>query len=454
MGRLKTLLINPLLQSPFPAIPLGLGYIASFLESNGKKVEFVDFAALGEHDKKLIENEILEKKPDIVGITATEPQVSFAYDIAKTIKNLLPETFVVLGGSHFTFIWKETLSKHPEIDVIVLHEGEYTMLELVETLERGEDLANVKGIAYRDSSQKIVKTSLRPLIEDLDSIPFPAWHLMPLQLYRYEYGCMYVLTSRGCPSNCCFCVSPAMWMRKFRVRSVKNVVDEIEVLMKKHRFDYIYFVDDVFTLDMERTIKICDEILNRKLSFEWGCMTRVDCVNRELLRKMYHAGCRSILFGIESGSQNILNHMGKKTTSFQARDAVKWAKEFGITVTGSFIIGHPGETREDMIKTFEFSQTLGLDFIQYHPLIVYPGTPLFNKVGKLGIAVNEETLKLIVLNVIKVAGLKGVTLERLKKWALSSGLTSETLEKVLENLTKSGSVISENEKFYSSEHKK
>ncbi|MEM3150517.1 MAG: radical SAM protein [Candidatus Nezhaarchaeales archaeon] len=256
---------------------------------------------------------VLPSRADVFGITMSSLTVKPAALIARWVKRLFPDSLVVVGGPHPTFADEDVLKSVPEVDVVVRGEGELTALELVQRFAEGEALEGVKGITYR-GREGIVRNEDRELIEDLDSLPFPAYHLLPVQNYR-SFGAkeptFTVLTSRGCPFNCKFCVAWKMNRRRYRVRSVKNVVEELEYLVHRFKARFLSFVDDLFTISKERVKALCRAIRERSLSLVWGCETRVDMVDRETLLEMRKAGCYWIYFGLESASQSILNSMRK-----------------------------------------------------------------------------------------------------------------------------------------------
>ncbi|MCC6028100.1 MAG: B12-binding domain-containing radical SAM protein, partial [Archaeoglobus sp.] len=278
--------------------PLGLGYLASVLRERGFKVRIID---------DLVENlnfsDFLKKIKDslIVGITSTTPTFKSALEYAKKIKKAFPDIFVILGGVHVSFEPEKAL-KNEFVDAVCIGEGERTIVELAERVESGRDLEDVKGIYFK-KEDKIVKNPPREFIQDLDSIPFPAFDLMPLEKYsllgeRLEVFPM--ITSRGCPFSCRYCSSSLFMGRRFRARSAKNVADEIEWLVNDFNARHIAFGDDTFTLSKKRVAEICKEIKSRKLDITWSCSSRIDTIDRELLEIMKSAGCSAIYYGIES----------------------------------------------------------------------------------------------------------------------------------------------------------
>ena len=371
--------------------PLGLAYLAAVLERGGHSVRIIDAQALGILLPQ-IKREIERDQPDIVGVTSTTPTMREALAIVEATKEACPGAITVVGGPHVTFLPAETLRECPQLDVVCVGEGERTMHELTQTIERKASLANVRGIVYR-SGDHIVKTPPQPLIDDLDSLPFPARHLLPMDRYTIlgkKSLIGHIMTSRGCPFNCTFCASSLLFGKRFRGRSPKNVVDEIEQVVSKYNPGSIEFSDDEFTLDRKRAEDICEEIKRRGLGILWACSSRVDTVSRELLRKMRAAGCFLIYYGVESGSQRILNLVRKGTRIKRVIDAIKWTKEVGIETLASYIIGFPGETKEDIEKTITFAKRLSTDYAQFSLATPYPGTELYDSAKEKGLLLTED----------------------------------------------------------------
>jgi len=388
---LRVVLVDPLREASYVCPSLGLMYIAAILEEKHMTVEIVElrFLKRGWADLKKI---ISEKSPDIVGATTytyTFPEAVRVMKIAKTVD---PGTLTVLGGPHVTFTINETLMMYPYVDVVVRGEGEYTMLELLKAYDKNIELKKVRGIAFK-KDKKIVKTPSRPLISNLDAIPFPARHLVSMNRYRKIENSTTMISSRGCPFKCVFCASKAMWSSKIRMRTAKNVVDEMEEIVRKYRFKIVNLADDVFTYDQKRTTEICEEIRSRKLDFEWECSTRIGLLSRGLLKKMKTAGCRAIFLGIESGSQEVLELIGKGTRLEQARRVATWARELGIEARLSFMLGCPNENQETSQKTLNFAKELGRlsgGTISFSMLKAYPGTELFKHPKKYRITLIDE----------------------------------------------------------------
>jgi len=368
--------------------PLGLAYIAAILRNQDHTVRIID---MNIETKSLEELEkICEKEqPDIVGISSTTITYNTSINILKRIKSVIPSVIRIVGGPHASILPQEFVDYS---DFVVVGEGEYTMLELVKTLENSEDPSNIEGLVFKKDG-KIVKTGPRPLITGLDNLPFPARDLLHMEAYNDNKGA--ILTSRGCPFNCIFCNSHLIFGKKFRARNPKNVVDEIEYLVKKYNVHVIRVLDDMFTLNRKRVIEICNEILSRGLNIGWELTngTRVDKVDKELLEKMHEAGCYRIYYGIESGSEKVLKMLRKGIKLDQVRRVVKWTKEIGIEVGGFFMIGGPGETIETLKETEKFIDELNLDYVHLSIATPYPRTDFWNWVLKNGRFVTNDYSK-------------------------------------------------------------
>jgi anaerobic magnesium-protoporphyrin IX monomethyl ester cyclase len=385
--RTRVTLVNP----PYPSgshrhppfTPLGLGYLAAVLEKNQYKVDVIDCQALNLSYGEF-KSEIGKRQPNIVGITSTTLTYKSGLQIAKIAKKACPNCLTAMGGPHVTFWDDKALQECPELDVIVRKEGENTLLELVQRVEAGKSYHDVTGITCRKDG-KIVRNPDRPYIEDLDSLPFPAHHLWPIESLR-KYGTVVfpLTTSRGCVYWCDFCTAVRMFGRKYRMRSPKNVVDELEFLHNTYQADQFTFYDDAFTVDQHRAEEICHEIRKRKLKIKWDCETRVDMVTKELLLKMRNAGCIAVWFGVESGSQRVIDAMSKGISIAQTMRAVRWAKEVGLMAVTSAILGFPGETKESAWETIKLVERIGPDDVGYYIATPYPGTPMYDLVKENG----------------------------------------------------------------------
>ena len=366
-----------------PFIPLGLGYMAAVLEKNNYQVDVVDCQALKlSHEEA--KNEIKNRQPTIVGLTSTTLTYKSALKLVEMAKEACPECLTIIGGSHVTFWDEQALQECPELDIVVRKEGENTLLELVQKIEAGKSFEDTIGITCRKNSQ-IIRNPDRPYIENLDELPFPAIHLWPIESLRLYGDIIFpVMTSRGCVFWCKYCSAVRIGGRKYRARSPKNVVDEMEYLSKEFGATRFTFYDDAFTIDQSRAKAICDQIINRKMKIRWNCETRVDSVTKELLFKMKESGCTDVWFGVESGSQFVINAMDKGTKLEETINAFKWAKEAGLMTVSDTILGFPCETRETAWETIKFVEKLQPDDVAYYVATPYPGTALYDEVKDNG----------------------------------------------------------------------
>ena len=370
---------------------IGLAYMAAVLEKNGFEVSVVDCPTLNITYEGL-KREIVRLEPDMIGITSVTVTFSSALQAARAIKESYPRAFIVLGGPHVTVLDEQTLNEHPEVDIVVRGEGEQTILELAGLVFESnlKGLQGVAGITFRKNGQ-IVRTNDRAFIQELDELPYPSFKHFPLAKYR-RFGKLIlpIITSRGCSFRCSFCLAPRMAGKQFRARSPKNVVDELIWLRDVYESDAITFHDETFTHDKMRVLEICEEIKKRNVGLPWDCSTRVDKISEEVLAKMKEANCQLVSFGVESGSQKMLNAMRKGTTVEQNERAIRWAKEIGISVTISVVIGYPGETTDTLKQTLEFIRKTEPDDVHMSLATPYPGIELYDIVKDLGWNMCEE----------------------------------------------------------------
>jgi anaerobic magnesium-protoporphyrin IX monomethyl ester cyclase len=276
-----------------------------------------------------------------------------------------------------------------DFDVVVVGEGEQTMLQIAVEVEKKGDLSKIRGIVYKEKdTSQIRSTAAQEEVEDLDSLPFPFRELFDNSAYKNYYSKKYgytttaVMTSRGCPFSCDFCSRP-IFGNSFRSRTATKVVDEIEEVVALG-YDRIWFADDCFTLNRERLLGICNEIIKRGLRIEWECLSRVDTLDAEAIEKMKQAGCIRMFFGIESGNDSILELMNKQITINQVRAALSLCEETGVKAGAFFIVGYPGENDETVLQTVKFASSLPLDYLSFTMPYPIPGTPLYSRLnGKM-----------------------------------------------------------------------
>ena len=357
---------------------MGLAYIGAVLEQAGFEVEVLDLL-VSKYAQEKVARAMAAYQPDVVGITSVTMNYPAASEILRYCKGLDDTVTTVIGGPHVSFRSAETLLEAPWIDVVVRREGEQTMLDIVS----GRKLDEIAGIAFRDGDIRV--TPDRPFIERLDELPPPARHLFPESKYRALHGHCSVITGRGCPFHCIFCVGPKMGGRKPRFRDPRLVVDEIEGLLARG-YREVNIQDDLLTVNHRRLHAICDQILARRLNFGWSAFARVDTVNAELLSKMKAAGCNWISYGVESGNQRILDTVEKKITLDKVREGVRLGLEAGINILASFIIGLPGETKQTIVETERFAEELGAMY-GFHILAPCPGSKVRENADGYGIEI-------------------------------------------------------------------
>jgi anaerobic magnesium-protoporphyrin IX monomethyl ester cyclase len=373
---------------------LGILYIAAVLEQDGVEVQVVPADVLMMSFEE-IGKIITDEKPDIVGITVTTENRFDAFELAKLSKQIRPQALTVIGGPHCTHTADDTLKHLPYVDVVVRNEGEETMSELCKALQADGDLSKVTGISYHDSEGNTVHNPTRIYIKDLNDLPYPARHLVPLDKYNFQMDvpgmgmipASSVITSRGCPFSCTFCATPGNWGRKVRAHSPEYVLDEIQFCIDKYGAKAIWFYDDIFNFNPKRVNEICDLILKRKMDFKWFCEIRVDVMTKPLLEKMASAGLFHLGFGVEAGSERVRKQIiDKKLDLDQARNVVNWSNEVGVVPNPFFIFSHPTETWEEAQETIQIMEEFKDKTEQSIAIMhVYPGTPLEKTAREMGL---------------------------------------------------------------------
>lgn len=362
--------------------PVGLLYLASFLEARGVTVKILD-GQIHDLSDQVLAAEIDAHRPIIVGIGCPTPLLADGLRIARTVKHAEPKTVVVMGGPHPTVLPRECFSTG-DVDVVVSGEGEHALWEILDALRRRQTLDAISGIHFLRDGQPIA-TPPRPFLLDLDSLPLPARHLLPFREYRqsidnfYRHPMELLLTSRGCPYHCIFCASRRVSGHRYRFHSPEYVIRDIDDIMEKLSPRLIGIADDHFTMKKERAERICDLIVQRgyQKRMAWNCALRADHADADLLKKMRRAGCRCICVGIESGSQRILQILRKDEKLEEMERGVKLIHRAGIMVRGTFVMGAPTETREETLATIAFARKLKLDFAKFNLIVPFPGTELF-----------------------------------------------------------------------------
>ncbi len=409
---MKVLLINP--PYPFeesPTPPFGLTSLAAYLLERGIDVRIEDYIITRfscERVRRLID----EYKPDVVGSTGVTMNINNALEILKCYKEEKPDIVTVMGGPHVTFDAENVLSQKQHVDYIVRGEGEITFTEMLERLEAGDSMQEVLGLSYRQNGS-VVHNPNRPLIPNINILPFPARHLIPLSKYRAMGMSINMITSRGCPFGCIFCVGSKMVGKKLRYFDTDRVVEEFGMLTKLG-FKQINIVDDLFTSNKKRCFAVCDGIIDKGFAFPWTGFARVDTVSRDLLEKLKESGCTWLCFGTESGNQEILDRIKKKITVEQTRRAIDLCHEVGIEPFASFILGLPGETRETAQQTIDFAKNLTKNY-GFHILAPFPGTEVRDKSEEYGMTITTDDWDRYDANqsIAETGGIPGAEIERM-----------------------------------------
>jgi len=361
--------------------PLDIGYAVAILEKEGHETFFID-SIIKNWTVNDLSTFCKENKADIVIIKPSMHTAEETLLLADKIKVENSTQLILLIGAYATYNHEKFLFKESPIDLCILNEAEYVILEICQKLKDASTFEEIQGLAFFKES--LIKTSARPLLDDLDSLPLVKQELFVGRDYTFHYPVKinkkikmgFMLTSRGCPYSCSFCspIDRASFGRGYHARSPNNVVDEIEKLISLG-VNTIYFLDDLFTVDKDRVIGICREVLNRKLDIKWVAQSRVDRLDKEIVHWMKKAGCSTICLGIESGNDRILNFIDKGTSHQKIVESVQLLKNEGILIVGYFIIGNPSETREEVLETIKFAKGLHCDLVQVHFFSPYPGSP-------------------------------------------------------------------------------
>jgi radical SAM superfamily enzyme YgiQ (UPF0313 family) len=420
---MKILLIYPQITirkndttTPGASIPLGLANIGAILETNGYNVSIIDALAEGINIIKKTKNytrvglsqkTIIEKlnyyKPDIVGISTMFTAYSAdAHEIAKIVKKNNPKTLVIFGGAHASILYKNVLNDK-NVDIVVVGEGEETILEIVRNFEKKKQLQNISGTAIKNKKKEIILNPKRLPITNLDSLPLPARHLLPMDIYIQECKenknsyimrtpSTTVVTSRGCPGNCIYCAVPTIWGRCWRPFSAKRIVNEIEFLIKRYGIKEISFLDDNISVSPNRLEKICEGIIQKKLDIKWSCPNGIAIwtLNKKILLKMKKSGCYRLTFGIESGYPNTQKFIRKNLNLKKAKKIITIANNIGLWTFSTYIIGFPYETKKAIETTFNYAIKSLSDFVAFILLMPFPETDVTKILEKEGLVKKSD----------------------------------------------------------------
>jgi len=400
MHQFKVLLINPPFSleerygkdmKHFGALsePLALAYLAANLELHKYPVKILDCPALNLKIEDIIQK-LKKENYNLVGLTMLTPMYSVVKEVTDAIKQNFPQIKILVGGAHATALPKETLEEIISIDYICFGEGENTIVELTQALERKKEISQIAGLAYQENG-KVVLNRPREFEKDLDKIPPPARHLLPMEKYKSTAStvqgksfCATLIIARGCPFNCSFCSHP--FGRTFRHHSVSRIIQEIESLIKDYNISEFNIEADTLTANRDFILSLCQEIVKRGLSkkIRWTCASRMDMVDEELLKAMKQAGCWQISYGVESGVQRLLDLINKGEKLEDMEKAFTLTKKVGITIRGFFMLGLPTETYQESLQTINFAKKLDPLWAQFTITTPYPGTPMFNDLKEKG----------------------------------------------------------------------
>ena len=366
--------------------PIYLAYAVSILEKEGYEVIGLDAVDLEEGIPKFVKR-VKREQPSLILLETSTPSILHDIETAKRIKREVG-CKVVLCGSHVTYYAADIIQDFSFIDFILKGEFDFSIKDLCKAIEGKKSFKEVSGLVYRSMSG----IAINPIthVENVDELPYPDRKQFKIENYQQAFfggkRTGLVISSRGCPYHCTFCLWPeTLYGHKHRQRNPKNVINEIEHLVKNYGVDEIYFDDDTFIIKKQWIIVFCNELMNRKLNLPWLCMGRVNTVDYEILKLMKNAGCQEIFYGFESGSQDILNDSNKAITKDQVLKAVRLTQKAGIRATGSFVIGLPNENKSTIKETIDFAIKLHADYVQFTIAAPFPGTQLFEQVKNAGL---------------------------------------------------------------------
>jgi len=379
---MEIILINPPHpppRDPYYYYPMGIASIMAYLEEHAYSPKFLDFYdSLDAEDgwKKITETLPLEK-PDIVGIPVfTENRIP-ALNFAAVVKKLYPAAKIILGGPHPSVMYLQILQNY-DVDAVVIGEGEVTFLEIVKAVEDNKSFETITGIAYKERNGKLRITKPRELMQPLDSLPMPAYHHFNLTREESPLSGIQVVFSRGCPFKCQFCSESAFWRNTFRARSVEQCVDELRYLTVQYGVRKFIVYDALISINKKRSIEFCKAIIEKEINIQWGARLRLDNVDREILQWLKKAGCIGISYGVESGSQKILNNINKKISVDQIIRGFDLTHEAGLIAEASIMVGNPGENWKTIFETDRLLKRIKPDRTYIIPTKIYPGTPLYD----------------------------------------------------------------------------
>jgi len=368
---MKIALVNPNRELKHAAVHLGIGYLASYALQRYPNIEFTVLDTRVARPAEI--SSFYSTTFDLVGITASSQVFLEAVEIAETYKARHPQTPICLGGSHISTVKEEAFGGFP-FDFGAYGEGEQTFVEVIRHIRGEVKLEEIKGLIYRDTLGQITVNEPQPLIQDIDTIPFPAYSLFKMNRYPQHR----LTTSRGCPFNCVFCNSKSLWTNRWRKRSARSIIDEIKILLSAFGNKTIAFNDDSFNIDAKRVVEFCDTVVAENMVFLWSTSIRVDLITHEIARKMKQAGCYNVSIGIKSANNEVLRRMNKHNTREKIYAGIQILRGAGIDVMGQFMIGNPGDTLETVRESIEFAKTSNLTGVEFYTALPYKDSLLYD----------------------------------------------------------------------------
>lgn len=413
---MKVLLINPVYpERPRAIFPLGLAYVAEALSTEGYDIDVLD-TDVSSFQEKDIRRKIAEGDFDIVGTGGLITAYNHIKWLVSLVKEIKPDVPVIVGGGGASSIPRLMLEK-TLADVVVIGEGEKTLINVLKSLKDGASLSEVKGIFYKEGNS-IHQNPPADAIENIDALPFPKWNYFQLEKYiEANIGpagtrMMPVFASRSCPYSCTFCFHPIG--KKYRVRSNRNILEEIKFLVSNYKIHYINFVDELFLLNKKQIMSFCDLLITEDINIKWGCASRTNIADVEMYHMMKKAGCTNFQFGIESGNDEMLKSMNKNDTTEGSKKAIKIAREAGFEPHCTFMIGTIGENERTIDETINFIKEMNIRIDSFFFTTPYPGAEIYNWALDRKIIKNEEEFIKILGNAVKFT----VNLTKLSDWKL------------------------------------
>jgi len=369
--------------------PLGLMYMASALEQRGIRVKIIDF--IGVTNRNYIRDTLKINDADIFGISMATHNRFYALRTIDIIKSMHKDARIVLGGIHATLFYNEIL-ENAKVDAVFLGEGDFSFAEYA--VNPDLEKTRIPGIAFKDTCGEIVHTEIK-WIDNLDTIPKPAFHLIDFRKYKNRLNEMdfHIITARGCPFKCNFCSLPVIYNGRYRVHSISRILEELELLQSIKENGRVMLHDDLFTIDTERTRQLCNGIIRKNIKLKWVIRSRVDAVELKTLKLMKESGCEEIFYGVESGSPQILRNMNKGIEIEEIRRAFRLTRESGIKAISNIMLGYPGEDKHTLNETRRLLLDIRPDKVYFSAATIFPGTQLYYQSVKAGIINDQFWLK-------------------------------------------------------------